>query len=103
MLSFGSAELSSGRLERFTPRTIVDRGKLASELERVRRNGYAEAVGEREPHLNAIAAPVFSGRGELAAVVGLQGPDSRFGREAMRKALASLRAHAEAIGRELGG
>ena len=49
-------------MKAYTARTITDRRKLSTELERVRRQGYAEAVGEREPHLNAIAAPVFSGR-----------------------------------------
>ena len=42
------------------------------------RSGWARAAGEREQHLNAIAAPVFGARGELAAIVGVQGPDTRF-------------------------
>src|SRR5205085_3258139 len=55
--AFGRAQLPNGALNTYTARTITDRRKLAAELERVRRQGYAEAVGEREPHLNAIAAP----------------------------------------------
>jgi DNA-binding IclR family transcriptional regulator len=86
----------------YTARTITDRRKLAAELERVRRQGYAEAVGEREPHLNAIAAPVFSGREELAAIIGVQGPSSRFGREAMRNALEPLMARAQEVSEALG-
>ncbi len=46
------------------------------------RRGWARAVGEREEHLNAIAAPVFGARGELAAILGVQGPDTRFDLEA---------------------
>jgi IclR family acetate operon transcriptional repressor len=92
----------SGALKAYTPRTITDRGKLSAELERVRRQGYAEAVGEREPHLNAIAAPVFSTRNELAAIIGVQGPSSRFGREAMRNALDPLIAHADAVSEAIG-
>jgi IclR family acetate operon transcriptional repressor len=89
-------------LTAYTERTITDRGALEEELDRVRRAGYATAAGEREPHLNAIAAPVFGARDELAAIIGVQGPASRFGREAMRAALASLLPHAEAVSRELG-
>ena len=102
LLAFGRAELPNGALKAYTARTITDRRKLSTELERVRRQGYAEAVGEREPHLNAIAAPVFSGREELAAIIGVQGPSSRFGREAMRKALEPLMARAQEVSEALG-
>ena len=49
----------------------------AEELGAVRERGYAEAVGEREPDLAALAAPVFGRGGELSAILGLQGPASR--------------------------
>ena len=41
----------------------------------VRAAGIAEAAGEREPGLNAIAAPVLADDGRLVAVLGLQGPE----------------------------
>lgn len=65
-------------LERFTERTIVDPALLEQELAAVRARGFAEARGEREPDLNAVAAPVRDARGELVAIVGIQGPASRF-------------------------
>ena len=92
----------TGRSPSDTARTIVDRDQLAVELERVRRLGHASAVGEREVHLNAIAAPVFGGRGELAAILGVQGPSARFTREAMREALPQLLAHGGQLSRLLG-
>jgi DNA-binding IclR family transcriptional regulator len=100
--AFGRAQLPNGALKSYTPRTITDRRKLSAEIERVRRQGYAEAVGEREPHLNAIAAPVFSARDELAAIIGVQGPSSRFGREAMRTALDPLLTRAHAVSEAIG-
>ena len=103
LLAFGNAVLPPGQLRAYTPRTITDRRELDAELERVRRRGYAEALGEREPDLNAIAAPVFSGRGELTAIIGVQGPSSRFGRESMRAAVAPLRERAGAVSRAIGG
>jgi DNA-binding IclR family transcriptional regulator len=102
LLAFGRAQLPTGALKTYTARTITDRRKLAAELERVRRQGYAEALGEREPHLNAIAAPVFSGREELAAIIGVQGPSSRFGREAMRSAVEPLMTRAQEVSEALG-
>ena len=83
-------------------KTITDRRKLTTELERVRRDGWADAVGEREPHLNAIAAPVLDARGDLAAIIGVQGPSSRFDRDAMRSGLAQLLEHAGELSSELG-
>jgi len=102
MLAFGAARLPSGPLKAYTKRTVTGRRRLAAELERVRRQGYAEAVGEREPDLNAIAAPVFGARGELAAIMGLQGPSARFGRDAMGAGLEPLAEHAEAVSTALG-
>jgi DNA-binding IclR family transcriptional regulator len=102
LLAFGDVELPRGQLARYTERTVTDRRALATELARIRAQGHASAAGEREPHLNAIAAPVFGARGELAAIVGVQGPASRFGPDAMQGALASLLPHAEAVSRALG-
>jgi IclR family acetate operon transcriptional repressor len=59
-------------------------------------------VREREHDLSAIAAPVWSGRAELAAILGVQGPASRFERRARRSALAPLLERADAISRALG-
>jgi DNA-binding IclR family transcriptional regulator len=90
LLAFSSAEPPAGALKAYTRRTITDRRRLAAELAKVARQGYAEAAGERELDLNAIAAPVHDADGELAGIVGLQGPASRFGRDAMRRAVDPL-------------
>ena len=76
---------SAGRLHAFTERTIVDRATLARRSS-VREQGWAQAIGEREDDLNAVAAPVRGSRGELAAVLGSRVPRSRFGEEAMERA-----------------
>ncbi len=56
---------------------------------RVRAQGYADAFEEREPGLAAVAAPVWSSTGVLAAIVALQGPTARFGRAEVDAAIAS--------------
>ena len=102
MLAFTGRPLPDGPLRQYTPRSITDRTALASEIERVRAQGFAEAFEEREPGLAAVAAPVWSTSGALAAIVALQGPTTRFGRAAVRRAVTPLLDHARAISRELG-
>ena len=101
-LAYGDAELPPGRLGRFTERTVGDRRTLAGELEQVRGEGFARAAGERERDLNALAAPVFGRDGTLAAIVGVQGPASRFDDRAMADALHPLRAASSGMSHALG-
>lgn len=89
-------------LRAYTERTITDVSALEIELERARRRGWADAYEEREPELNAIAAPVWGSGGQLAAIVALQGPIPRFGRRPAREAVPRLLERTEAVSRELG-
>jgi DNA-binding IclR family transcriptional regulator len=102
MLAFGPESPLPGPLERFTDRTVVGREALGREIQAVRAQGWARAQGEREPHLNAIAAPVFGSGGELAAILGVQGPDTRFDAAAQDAAVPALREQALALSRVLG-
>jgi IclR family acetate operon transcriptional repressor len=102
MLAFAGGSPRTGRLERFTDRTIVDAAELRGVVDAVRERGWARAIGEREAHLNAIAAPVLGARGELAAILGLQGPDTRFDEPAQDAAAPALVRSAMALSRELG-
>jgi DNA-binding IclR family transcriptional regulator len=82
VLAYGG-RLPDGPLPACTARTIISRRELRAEAARTRERGWAMAAGEREPDLNAIAAPVLTRSGRLAAVLGVQGPASRFGHRAM--------------------
>ena len=103
MLAFGSPDGPPAELVAFTERTITDPTALAAELEAVRASGIAEAVGEREPDLNALAAPVIGRGGELVAILGLQGPATRLPANTRRALRAPLRKAADELGRSLGG
>jgi DNA-binding IclR family transcriptional regulator len=103
MLAFGDARLPPGRLRRYASRTIVDRDRLDAELARIRERGWAQAVREREEDLSALAAPIWGSRGELAAILGVQGPASRFRGRAFSAAVEPLVAAARAVSRALGG
>lgn len=100
-LAYGGL-LPDGELRAYTAHTIVDRAALARAVDEVRGRGWAQAVGEREEGLNAISAPVWGNRGELAAIVGVQGPAARFDEAAMSRAVEPLLARARAISDDLG-
>ena len=84
-------------LRAFTDRTITDRRQLEREVAETRERGWARARGEREPDLNAVAVPVLDRRGDLVAVLGVQGPAVRFDDAAMARAVELLRDRAAAI------
>jgi len=88
-----------GVLDAYTERTITSAEALAAELAAVRERGWAEAEGEREPDLNALAAPVFRRGGELAAIIGLQGPAARFTAARRAEVVPRLREAAAAVSR----
>ena len=102
MLAFSGRSLPAGVLRAYTSTTITDTKALAREIERVREQGWAQAIEEREPGLSAIAAPVHSSRGDLEAIVALQGPSSRFDEAAVRASLPLVLEQAQAISSELG-
>jgi len=102
VLAFGAAA-APAELTRFTDRTIADARALAAEIERVRTRGWAEAAGEREPDLNALAVPVFGRSGELAAVLGLQGPAARLTDARGAEVLPAVLEAAAELQRALGG
>jgi DNA-binding IclR family transcriptional regulator len=87
----------AGGLISYTERTIVDVAVLEAEVARTRERGWAEAVGEREEDLNAVAAPVLSPAGTLVAILGVQGPAVRFNPRAMRSAAELLMERAALI------
>lgn len=102
LLAFGAVPLPRGPFKAFTDRTITRPKALAAEIKRVRRGGFAVAVDEREEGLAAVAAPVRGADGTLVAIVALQGPSSRFNRQAIARAVPLLLERTQAIGLALG-
>jgi DNA-binding IclR family transcriptional regulator len=69
----------------------LNRARLKKELARCRKEGYAEDLGELNPNINAVAAPVFASSNRLVGVIFLVGlfPKSavkEFGRKVAEKA-----------------
>ncbi len=76
-LAFGTSSLPTGTLERRTRSTIVDRGRLAAELETVRTRGFATIVDELETGLAAVAAPIRDADGAVIGALSVAGPTVR--------------------------
>jgi IclR family acetate operon transcriptional repressor len=96
LLAWGGS-LPDGELTRYTTRTTTERAALLQEIDETRERGWAQAVGEREDELNAIAVPVLDGTGTLVAVLGVQGPAGRFTPAAMLAAVGPLTERAAAL------
>ena len=87
----------------YTERTITELEPLLEELARIRRRGYATALGEYEMGLNAVAAPVHDARGNVIAAVDIWGPAFRLTPRRIPELAAQAREAAAAISIRLGG
>ena len=89
-------------LEAFTERTITSTDELRSELEGVRRNGWATSVDEFEEGLHGVAVPVFDASGSCRAALSVAGPSYRMSRSHLAELAELCREAAMEIGTRLG-
>lgn len=73
-----------------TPRTIVDRARLAEEAARIRATGIAIDEGEFHPEIRCVAAPVRNFAGDIVASLAISAPLWRLVREDHDRKLATL-------------
>jgi IclR family transcriptional regulator, acetate operon repressor len=83
-------------------RVTEDHAALVRELEAVRVRGYATAVGELEPGLAAMAAPVRAGAGDVVAALSISGPETRLTRERIADLAPVLLHEAATVSARLG-
>jgi DNA-binding IclR family transcriptional regulator len=70
-------------------------------LVEVRRRGWAQSAGEREPGVASVSAPVHDARGAVIAAISVSGPIDRIGRRPGARWAADLLAAADALTRRL--
>ncbi|MBK6761864.1 MAG: IclR family transcriptional regulator [Micrococcales bacterium] len=70
-------------------------------LASVRRRGWAESVGEREPGVASVSAPVWSGD-RVVAAVSISGPIDRLSRRPGRRFAGHVVDAADQVGHDLG-
>jgi len=89
-------------MPRYTPSTITSATELHEAMSRIRRDGYALNLEERELGVRSVAAPVLDPSGNVVASVCVGGPIFRFTEEDLRGKFADLACEtAEAISAEL--
>lgn len=71
-------------------------------LDKIKINGYALSVGEREEGLVGIAAPVYDELGKVIAALSISGPTIRFINEELNDKIADTIKFAFAISKKLG-
>lgn len=86
-------------LERITPYTIIQPGRLTRQLEAVRADGYAYTVEEMSLGACSVAVGIHNRDGDIVAAIGVVIP--KLGRELSRH-LSVLQVAARGIGRQLG-
>jgi IclR family transcriptional regulator, acetate operon repressor len=101
-MAYGRATMAARPLTRLTPRTVTDPAVLRAELDRVRSEGFAEAVDELEAGLAAIAAPVHGARGEVVAALSISGPTIRMTADRIAELKPVLIHEARELSRRLG-
>ncbi|MEU7979154.1 IclR family transcriptional regulator [Micromonospora sp. NPDC049081] len=89
-------------LDRVTPSTITDPDLLRAELARIRRQGYAVSLGERQNGAGSVAAAVRYGTGQVFGSISLCGPQDRFTPQVCAAHGALVAAAAGEISAELG-
>lgn len=75
------AALLARGMPALTGRTIVRPEEMLAELARIRAEGVAVSLAEREEGLASISAPVFGMDGQMKAAIGVSGPLFRFTEE----------------------
>ncbi len=88
-------------MERRTQHSITNPAAFGRQLERVRAQGYAEALGELEIGLDAIAAPVRGPGDEVVAALGISGPSDRLNHQ-LPQLGSLLKTHARELSELLG-
>lgn len=71
-------------LQRITPHTIVDRQEFYEALARVREDGYALAVSQTNLGMGGMSAPILGLDGRPIAMLGISGPEPRWGIDSMQ-------------------
>ncbi len=83
LLAFSSQEfidryLKKVKLKPITEHTIVDTQRLHTELISIRKQGYAVSLGERNPGLGSLSAPIRNHGGGVLASLSLAIPEIRY-------------------------
>lgn len=89
-------------LDRFTPKTIVDRDRLIAELAEIAGRGWALDDAEKSEGMRCVAAPILDYLGEAVAGISVSGPADRMPDGKLAEVGALVRAAARDLSQGLG-
>lgn len=92
----------SGRLEKYTAHTLIDRPSVENELRLTRERGFSISEKEYEDDINAVAAPILDADRFPVAVIAIVGPSYRMPSERMLLLGQSVVKTIESMAREVG-
>ena len=69
--------LSTCRRKKFTDKTLTGKSELRAAIEEIKKDGFARTFDERVVGASALAAPIYSGNGQVLAAIMLAGPTER--------------------------
>lgn len=105
LLAYSSKEdqeqVLSGRLRRYTPRTVIDPAELRRELSAIRDRGWSTDDEGFVQHLRVAAAPIRDGAGRVIAAVGVGGPTIRVTRRRLETLVGLVVNAAASISKDL--
>ncbi len=93
---------SSAKKEPYTVNTIVDEQSLTTELQRIRRLGYAVDDEEMEIGVRCVASLIRQDRARIVGAVSISGPSSRLTDDKMTSLGEMVRQTASRIAADLG-
>jgi len=95
-------QVISGALETYTDMSISDAQTLGARLKSIRETGHAISVGELDPNIFSIAAPVRDHTGEVIAALGVNGPTARLNDSIQGDVATAVLSNADRLSRMLG-
>jgi len=90
-----------GDLAGWTPTSLTSPGLVRKQLQRVQQAGYAYSIGEMDPDVNAVAAPIFNPEGQPIASMSISCPAPRLLDEKIPEYGSMVAAAAAEISRKL--
>jgi IclR family KDG regulon transcriptional repressor len=89
-------------LQRFTPKTIVEREALLRDIEAVRKRGIAFDDGEFDQDVRCVAVPVLDFAGRIAGAIGISGAVWRLSLQSLQSKSDLVREAAKRLSAQLG-
>ncbi|MBT0957454.1 IclR family transcriptional regulator [Alphaproteobacteria bacterium KMM 3653] len=93
----------SGALEAFTEDSISDGDALMETLDQIKADGHVVSVGELDPNIFSVAAPVRDHTGAVIAALAVNGPTARLAEGTLDNVRSAVLTSATKLSQMLGG